>query len=399
MISFFLMITVLFGALDTAPVLHNGRIQPKGTSDGSLFIPTKHGFAPLAILSENVNQTIYSDSDFQAIRRHYLEKDSRALEKALVAAYATIAGQTYLKTSSGSLSYPTVARLKTEIFLQKFPIIALLIIGYALSSSLFLFKKKTLATWALLCTFSLHLLLLAARSYILMRPPVSNMYETVLYVPFVAVGVSLLIFRKTIFLPLSSFLALALMILLPKSGELETIRPVLNHPLWLVIHVLMVVGSYALFLLGGILGHLILLQPKKFAPFEKPLQRILEFGTMFLIGGTILGGVWAAQSWGRFWDWDPKESWAFISSGIYLLWIHAYKFKKIEVYGLAVGSIIGLLAITFTWYGVNYVLSRGLHSYGFGEGGTAFYLSFVGAELIFLLLTKIKTIEKKGQNK
>jgi ABC-type transport system involved in cytochrome c biogenesis permease subunit len=77
-------------------------------------------------------------------------------------------------------------------------------------------------------------------------------------------------------------------------------------------------------------------------------------GVAMLIPGTILGGVWAAESWGRFWDWDPKESWAFISSCIYLMVIHAYRFHFIRNIGLAAGSIAGLLMISFTWYGVNY---------------------------------------------
>ena len=127
------------------------------------------------------------------------------------------------------------------------------------------------------------------------------------------------------------------------------------------------------------------------------LLQSLYVGIALLIPGTILGGIWAAQSWGRFWDWDPKESWAFISSCVYLLIIHAYRFKRISGIGLAIGSIGGLLAISFTWYGVNYILGTGLHSYGFGSGGEWIYYSYVGLELAFIgfCITKFTVQDRK----
>ena len=112
---------------------------------------------------------------------------------------------------------------------------------------------------------------------------------------------------------------------------------------------------------------------------------MLYLGTALLICGTILGGVWALQSWGRFWDWDPKESWAFISSGFYLIGINAYRFGLIRGRGLAVVAIVGLLLITFTLYGVNYILGSGLHSYGFGQGKHGLFYGYVMTELLFLL--------------
>jgi hypothetical protein len=109
-----------------------------------------------------------------------------------------------------------------------------------------------------------------------------------------------------------------------------------------------------------------------------------------------LGGVWAAESWGRFWDWDPKESWAFISICLYLIWVHAYRFHRIASFGLAIGAVTGLLAISFTWYGVNYILGTGLHSYGFGSGGELYYYLFVGAESALLIF--VAFAQKKAQH-
>src|SRR5208282_2414510 len=110
------------------------------------------------------------------------------------------------------------------------------------------------------------------------------------------------------------------------------VQAVLNSPYWLTVHVLMVVGSYGAFALSGVLGHYYLFtqaftgKPQK-THVNLSAQAVLYTmyaGLTLLIPGTILGGVWAAESWGRFWDWDPKESWAFITACVYLLVIHAY---------------------------------------------------------------------------
>jgi len=146
--------------------------------------------------------------------------------------------------------------------------------------------------------------------------------------------------------------------------------------------------------------------PGRIKTVWKRFTRILKltsFGikrpyTPLKVYGNEVGGVWAAESWGRFWDWDPKESWAFISAVIYVTVIHAYRTRKIGMKGLAIGSIIGFNAITFTWYGVNYILGTGLHSYGFGSGGQNYYYLFLITEFIIiswaLLADRLKNNKK-----
>ena len=223
-------------------------------------------------------------------------------------------------------------------------------------------------------------------------PPVSNMAETVLYVPWIAVVIGFVFHKKKTLLAASAMSAALLLLFLPAHITMANVQAVLDSQYWLIVHVLMVVGSYGVFCVSGVCGHIFLLQKKPSASLEKSLIQTMYLGTGLLVCGTILGGVWAAESWGRFWDWDPKEAWAFISSGTYLVWIHAYRFKKIGGRGLAAGSIIGLLSITFTWYGVNYILGSGLHSYGFGHGGEFYYYLYLLAELVFLsaIFLKIK---------
>jgi ABC-type transport system involved in cytochrome c biogenesis permease subunit len=298
--------------------------------------------------------------------------------------YADVAGTCYLQAEGKALKFPTQGQLKAEFFLYKFPFKWLIVAGYTLSFLFFLWKPRV-AWLFLLSAFFLHSLALGLRIYILARPPVSNMGETILYVPWIAIGVGFL-FRTRIIAPLAASLAAAILLLfLPSTLSLENVQAVLDSRYWLMVHVLMVVGSYGVFSVAGICGHIFLIQKKPTQQLEKTIIQTMYLGTALLIGGTILGGVWAAESWGRFWDWDPKEAWAFISSGVYLMWIHAYRFKKISGRGLAIGAIIGLAAITFTWYGVNYILGSGLHSYGFGNGGEIFYYLYLATELLFII--------------
>ena len=103
-----------------------------------------------------------------------------------------------------------------------------------------------------------------------------------------------------------------------------------------------------------------------------------------LAAGTILGGVWANYSWGRFWGWDPKETWALIALLCYILALHGRLAGWWTQFGLAVASVVCFLAVLMAWYGVNFVLGKGLHSYGFGIGGETYVAIFVALDLLFV---------------
>ena len=113
-------------------------------------------------------------------------------------------------------------------------------------------------------------------------------------------------------------------------------------------------------------------------------------GVILLAAGTILGGVWANESWGRFWGWDPKETWALISLLGYLALLHARFIGWVKDFGLAVGAVLCFMLIVMTWYGVNFVLGRGLHSYGFGAGGGQWITLYLIAEFVYLSLARWK---------
>ncbi len=237
------------------------------------------------------------------------------------------------------------------------------------------------------------------RTLISGRAPVTNMYESLVFASWGAVLFALLFeaaYRVKYFAVSASGLSVLFLILadaLPIfDGSISPLVPVLRDNFWLTTHVITIMLGYAAFLLGVALGHLIL-GLYFFAPRRRTLlnrlstflYRALQAGTLFLAAGTLLGGVWASYSWGRFWGWDPKETWALIALLSYLAILHARFVGWIREFGLAVGALIGGLTVLMAWYGVNYILGTGLHSYGFGSGGYGYVGGFVAFELAVIV--------------
>lgn len=393
---------------DILPVNSKGRFRPLYTEKTDLsnaelkMLPSKRhpeNWLPLKALKEQTNPTLFSNADFAKLQEAY-SQDPATFAKAYLEAYLPLTRQSYPLSKSTKISFPSLGQLQAEVWYYKWPLINYAILGYLAAVILLLinegFRKPLLlkSAWIVFgAAFLIHSIVLALRVYILMRPPVSGMAETVIYVPWIgAILSAFLSYRLKTQLPIiaGAILAACLLTILQwtfTAEPLDNVQAVLNSQFWLTVHVLMIVASYGALILAGVLGHVYLI--KTLIGFHSPklleaLLQCLYVGIALLIPGTILGGIWAAQSWGRFWDWDPKESWAFISSCVYLLIIHAYRFNRISGFGLAIGSIAGLLAISFTWYGVNYILGTGLHSYGFGSGGEWIYYTYVAVELAFI---------------
>lgn len=231
------------------------------------------------------------------------------------------------------------------------------------------------------------------------RPPVTNMYESIIWVSF-AVSVFGLIFflryRTAVYL-LAALPATGLALLLVHQmpiampASIDPLVPVLRDNFWLTIHVLTITLSYAAFLLACAFGHILLFRyaknprgARKDAPMHFWLYRVIQLGVLLLAAGTILGGVWANYSWGRFWGWDPKETWALIALLCYITTLHGRLAGWWTQFGLVVASVICFLAVLMAWYGVNFVLGKGLHSYGFGIGGETYVATFVSLDLLFV---------------
>lgn len=173
------------------------------------------------------------------------------------------------------------------------------------------------------------------------------------------------------------------------------LQPLLRDNFWLTVHVLTIVSSYGAGALAWALGNVALVMflvgryppslasqserrlPERCRALSTPIYQSIQLAVVLLAAGTILGGLWADVAWGRFWGWDPKEVWALITLLVYLAILHARYAGRVGHFGLAAGAVLGATAIMMSWYGVNFVLGVGLHSYGFGNGGQAEVLAAV----------------------
>ncbi|MBR4597334.1 MAG: cytochrome c biogenesis protein CcsA [Opitutales bacterium] len=247
----------------------------------------------------------------------------------------------------------------------------------------------------IICAFISQTLGIAARMYIQMRPPVTNMYSSVIFAGWAAVGISLfLMFKrgKKIYAIAAApigFLSLVVAINLPYSGDtMGRMIAVLNSNFWLTAHIVpMMLGYCGVFLAGFAAASRLFFNALKLgkvsaesnAEFAKTVYAILCFALVFSFAGTMLGGVWANLSWGRFWGWDPKENGALMV----VLWsafaIHLYAVKYIGARGLMALACLASVVAAWAWFGVN-MLGIGLHSYGFTSGGWKYLVGFAAIQ-------------------
>lgn len=247
--------------------------------------------------------------------------------------------------------------------------------------------------------FLVHLYGFGLRCAIAGRPPVTNMYESVIWVAFGAVGFAFLLEWFTprgVTLPAACACATLCLILADSVPSvldpgIHPLTPVLRSNFWLTIHVLSITLGYAAFLLALGIGHVALWKAARSGPGERAadilheaVYKALQVGVLFLAAGTILGGVWANASWGRFWGWDPKEVWALIALLGYLAILHGRYAGWLRKFGVTAWSVLAFQGVLMAWYGVNYVLGTGLHSYGFGTGGGGYVAGFVVFETAFV---------------
>ena len=262
----------------------------------------------------------------------------------------------------------------------------------------------------------------ALRIQVADRPPVTNMYESVIWVGFGITALALafeLRTRARYYLLAAAPLSIAALLLadsLPAvlDASIQPLVPVLRDNFWLSIHVPTITLSYACFALAMGLGHILLghylLMPTPLASgastsaIQRRIQRlqklnysVLQVGVLLLAAGIILGGIWAHFSWGRFWGWDPKETWAAIALLCYLLPLHGRFVGWVKPFGMAIASVVSFNAVLMAWYGVNFVLGQGLHSYGFGTGGTVWVAGIVLADLSLVAIVTARHLWAQSQ--
>lgn len=238
------------------------------------------------------------------------------------------------------------------------------------------------------------------------RPPVSNMYESLIWVTFGMTVFALifeLIYKNRQFAAAGSALAVIGFVLADNvptilDPSIQPLEPVLRSNFWLTIHVLTITLSYAAFLLSLGIGHVCLWTLWKHAGDKERLKkqiqllyRVVQVGIVMLAAGTILGGVWASYSWGRFWGWDPKETWALIALLGYVAILHGRLAGWLKEKGFIIGVVLAFLGVLMAWYGVNFILGAGLHSYGFSKGGLPYVIGFVTIELVLVAIVGFKS--------
>ncbi len=278
-------------------------------------------------------------------------------------------------------------------------------VGLLLCMLLAVFNLRA-AWWVGGISLGVVVLGLATRSYILQRAPITNMYETVLWVALVgALGSAMLslIYKKLWVLGAGAALAAMCLWVSEQAhtvldSSLQPLEPVLRDNFWLLTHVLIITCSYGAFFLALVLGDVLLVRhawqgfkkphAKNLAAFKSTVAlmvyRCIQVGVVLLTVGIILGGLWADVSWGRFWGWDPKETWALIALIAYLVWLHARIGGWLKGVPLIAAQVLAFNCVIMAWYGVNFVLGAGLHSYGFGSGGIEYVAAFVVAHLVLV---------------
>lgn len=296
----------------------------------------------------------------------------------------------------GSEVLPSEQKINTEVFYNNHDIFKGLYWQYALAGSLmFLFvilqifyKNKgidavvTIAKISIIVLFALHTAGLILRWYISGHAPWSDAYESMLYVGWATMFFGLAFGRKSDLTTASTAFVAAIVLMIAQGNWMDpaiaNLEPVLNS-YWLMIHVAVIVASYGPFTLGMILGLvslflMILTTEKNRNKMDLNIQELtiitelaLTVGLVMLTIGNFLGGQWANESWGRYWGWDPKETWALISIMVYAFVIHMRLVPGMRSrFAFNWAAVFAYASIMMTYFGVNFYLS-GLHSYASGD--------------------------------
>ena len=337
------------------------------------------------------------------------DKIIKSLEKFLLARFQNdvSAQNAALKSyKAGVLSYPgeriNFSVLKNESWLNKanlftnslvFYLLGFIFLGISWMIRPTLFRR--IAFYSLILGFLLHTYGIFLRMVIMSRPPISTIYETVIFVGFVIVLFSLVIeyIRQD---GLGVFLGSISGAMLHYVGfgyaadgdTLEMLVAVLNSNFWLATHVTTIILGYGTSLMAGLIGHLYLIEKIRVPKDSARLKSIYNnmFGVtlialFFTLFGTILGGIWADQSWGRFWGWDPKENGALLIVLWQLMMVHMRLSGLAKPDKFALGMVLNNIIVIMAWFGVN-LLSIGLHSYGFVSGIAVNIILFTIFELV-----------------
>jgi len=300
-----------------------------------------------------------------------------------------------------------LAKSRAEVFFNQMQPFYNAMVIYVLAGLLAIFSwfnlSETLrrsAVWLIVLAFFIHTMGLIYRIVLQGRPPVTNLYSSAIFIGWGAVVLGLVLekfYKNGIGAVVSAGMAFITLIIaqnLALDGDtMEMMRAVLDTNFWLATHVVVVTLGYASTFVAGFLALIYIVR----GVFTKTLDEatgkslarmvygIVCFATLFSFVGTVLGGIWADQSWGRFWGWDPKENGALIIVLWNALILHLRWGGMIRERGLICCAIGGNIVTSWSWFGVN-MLGIGLHSYGFTDAAFKWLMLFVASQLGFIVL-------------
>ncbi|MDR1496829.1 MAG: cytochrome c biogenesis protein ResB [Puniceicoccales bacterium] len=270
----------------------------------------------------------------------------------------------------------------------------LVCLGWALGSR----RIYTLAAWGIVGVFALHTAALLARMWIQGRPPVTNLYSSAVFVAWGAVLLGIIVERfvkngiGSAAAAVTGFGSLIIAHNISLGGDtLQMMRAVLDSNFWLATHVVTITLGYSAMFVAGLVAALwIILRNIGRAPdggvaTERVVYGVICFGVLMSFIGTMIGGVWADQSWGRFWGWDPKENGALLVVLWGAIFLHVRRGKLVGIIGRMQLAIIGNVVTAASWFGTN-LLGVGLHSYGFSDGGFSWLCAFWASQLFLFAL-------------
>lgn len=296
----------------------------------------------------------------------------------------------------GSEVLPSKEKIEAELFLNKYDVFRTIYRYYLLFGILMLVVLifqifvdhkaikvlVNLFKYSIIAVFIVHTIGLIMRWYVSGHAPWSDAYESMIYVAWATQFFGLALGRKSNLTIASTAFVTSIVLFFAHQNWLDpaiaNLQPVLDS-YWLMIHVAVIVGSYGPFILGAILGALSLLLMVLTTQKNKRKMKLnieeltivtemsLTIGLVMLTIGNFLGGQWANESWGRYWGWDPKETWALISIMVYAFVIHMRMVPGLRgkwVFNFA--AMIAVSTVLMTYFGVNFYLS-GLHSYASGD--------------------------------
>ncbi|WP_372946784.1 cytochrome c biogenesis protein CcsA [Mariniphaga sp.] len=324
----------------------------------------------------------------------------------------------------GEQIIPPKTKIKLEILYHKWDIFGklskiLLTVGLVLlllqlytifNPKMKLVTLKQIAFFLILILFAAQTAGLIIRWYISGHAPWSNGYESMIFVSWATLLTGLIfVGRSEITLSLTTLLAGITLLVAGfswMSPEITNLVPVLKS-YWLIVHVAIIMASYGFLGIGAMLGFLNLIliifrNNKNKIRVNHTIKELvviihisLILGLLMLAAGSFIGGVWANESWGRYWGWDPKETWAMVTILVYTFIVHMHKIPGFKGnYAVSAASLVGFGSVLMTYFGVNYYLS-GLHSYAQGEPAPIPTGVYVAIVLVLLLVMVAFVSDKK----